>query len=81
MLAQSLQSYQGYYSEGCSRTLDGAPVPHQGDAILVFIERPPMREEPNPQLAAFDRFLASIHDCGEEVPVFERAQLFREVEL
>ena len=74
------QSYQGYYTAGNFRTLDGIPVPRQGDAVLVFIDRTPLKDN-NEQLAAFDEFMASIHGSGEEVPEFERARLHREVDL
>ncbi|MCL2011076.1 MAG: hypothetical protein FWG71_11120 [Synergistaceae bacterium] len=38
-------------------------------------------DEENHQLAAFDELVAAIHASDEEVPEFERADLYREVEL
>ena len=82
MQAQPLQSYQGFYdATGIFRTSDGLPVPRKGQAVLMFIDNPLQYGKANEQLEAFDEFMSSIHGSGEEIPVFERAQLHREVEL
>jgi predicted DNA-binding antitoxin AbrB/MazE fold protein len=76
-----MQALRAIYNDGQFVMLENLDIPEGNQAIITVLDFPAWNDTDNLQLAAFNAFMTEIHANGEEVPVFERAQLHREVEL
>jgi len=76
-----MQAYKAVYNGGRFIPLEMLEIPEGSHAIITILDSPVWDDNDNPQLEAFDDFMAEIHGCGETVPEFERALLHREVDI
>ena len=81
-----MQAYEGYFERGRFVPLGVVKIPERKRTIITVLDEPvhsdAASDDVNRRLKALDELDAMVDaSADEEVPLFERANLHREVEL